>query len=110
MAEKPDPDELAERALDPKNEDDVARAIAQLTPEQAEHFVGILERAIRRRRIQLIGYLVSLVVLLIGEFVALVVYGAADEGQFVGWVFFLPFLAVGLVLYIFGKWSASIKK
>jgi hypothetical protein len=110
MAEKPDPDVLAERALDPKNEDDVARAISQLTPEQAEHFVGILERAIRRRRIQLIGYLIALVVLLVGEFGALLYYGTAPEGTFVGWVFFLPFLAVGLVLYLFGRWSSSIKK
>ena len=111
MAETPEsaPEALAERALDPKNEADVAKAISQLSPEQAQHFVAVLERMIKRRRIQLIGYLVSLVVLLVGEVLALGYYGAVPEGSFVGWVFFLPFAAVGLVLFGFGKWSSRVK-
>lgn len=100
---------LAQEALDPKKEDDVAKAISQLTPEEAAHFVGVLEKAIRRRRIQLIGYLTSLAVLLVGMFFALVYYGAAEEGSFVGWVFFLPFLAVGAIFYVFGRWANRIR-
>ena len=102
-------EQLATQALDPKNEDHVARAIAQLTPEEAEHFVGLLERAIRRRRVQLIGYLLALVVLLVGEFLALAYFGASDPGTFVGWVFFVPFVAVGAVFFIFGRWANRLR-
>lgn len=100
---------LAQDALDPKNQDDVARAISQLTPEEAAHFVGVLEKAIKRRRIQLIGYLLSLVVLLVGMVLALAYYGASEEGSFVGWVFFLPFLAVGALFYVFGRWANRVR-
>ena len=100
---------LANEALDPRKEDDVAKAISQLSPEEAAHFVEILERAIKRRRIQLIGYLTGLVVLLVGMFLALAVYGAADEGTFVGWVFFLPFIAVGLIFFVFGRWANRVR-
>lgn len=100
---------LADRAMDPRNEQDVAEAISKLTPEEARYFVGILEKSIRRRRIQLIGYLVALVVLLVGMFFALAYYGAAEEGKFVGWVFLLPFLAIGLVFWIFGRWANRIR-
>ncbi len=104
-----DPEALADDALDPKKEDAVAEAIQQLTPEEAAHFVGLLEKAIRRRRIQLIGYLVGLVVLLVGMFLSLLYVGASPAGSFVGWVFLLPILAVGLIFYGFGRWANSIK-
>ena len=100
---------LANEALDPRKEDDVAKAISQLSPEEAAHFVEILERAIKRRRIQLIGYLTGLVVLLVGMFLALAVYGAADVGTFVGWVFVLPFIAVGLIFFVFGRWANRVR-
>lgn len=98
-------EELASAALDPRKEDDVAKAISQLTPEEAAHFVELLERAIKKRRIQLIGYLCALVALLIGMLLAIAYYGAADKGTFVGWVFFLPFIAVGAIFYLFGRWA-----
>ena len=102
-------EELVEAALDPRKEDDVAKAISQLSPEEAAHFVEILERAIRRRRIQLIGYLTALVVLQTGMLLALAYYGAADKGTFVGWVFFVPFLAVGLIFFLFGRWANRLR-
>ena len=113
MAEAGKPDAtraevLANAALDPKKEADVARAISQLSPEEAQHFVELLERSIRRRKIQLFGYLLSLVVLLAGTFFALVYYGSAGEGRFVGWVFFLPFVAVGIIFYVFGRWAKRV--
>lgn len=98
-------EELANAALDPRKEADVARAISKLTPEEAAHFAELLERSIKRRKIQLVGYLLSLVVLLVGMFFALAYYGAYGEGRFVGWVFFLPFIAVGLIFYLFGRWA-----
>ncbi len=105
----PDPEALAADALDPKKEDAVADAISKLTPEEAQHFVGLLEKAIRRRRIQLIGYLLGLVVLLVGMFLSLLYVGSSPDGTFVGWVFLLPILAVGLIFYGFGRWANRLK-
>jgi uncharacterized membrane protein len=100
---------LAAEALDPQKEDDVAKAVSQLTPEEAAHFVALLERAIKRRRIQLIGYLVALVVLMVGMFLALAYFGASEEGSFVGWVFLLPFVAVGAIFFVFGRWANRVR-
>ena len=112
MADSKEPgraEALAKEALDPKKEDEVAKAISQLSPDEAAHFVAILERAIRRRRIQLVGYLTALVVLMVGMFLALAYYGAAEEGTFVGWVFFIPFIAVGLIFFAIGRWANRIR-
>jgi hypothetical protein len=103
------PADLAERAMDPKNLSDVERAIQQLSPDEAQHFLKLLERGIKRRKIQMVGYMLALIVLLLGQFGAIVYYGAADEGTFVGWVFFLPFLAVGLVFWLFGRWARRLE-
>lgn len=104
-----DPKALAQEALDPKKEADVAKAVAQLTPEQALHFLELLERQIKQRRIQLIGYLTAMFIMLVGTVIALVVIGRAEPGTFMGWVFFIPLLAVALVLLIFGRWANRIK-
>ncbi len=107
MAERAD--QLAEDALDPKKFDDVAKAVTQLTPEEAAHFANLLEKALKRRKVQLVGYLLALVVVLVGMFFAMGVWVTRDEGDFVGWVFFLPFLAVGIIFFVFGRWAKSIK-
>ena len=39
--------------------------------------------------------------------VALYVYGTKEPGQFVGWVFLVPFALVGLILQIFGRLAKS---
>ena len=62
--------------------------------------------AIRKRRIQLLGYLVAMIVWLLGMVGALVWYGT-HEG-FVGYVFIIPFGFVGIVLWAFGKWAAKV--
>jgi hypothetical protein len=98
-------DKMVEQAFDPKQQDVVARAIEQLSPEEATYFLDKLERAIRKRKIQLGGYLAAMVVWLFGMVWALFYYGAQPEGTFVGWVFIIPFGAVGLVLVLFGKWA-----
>jgi hypothetical protein len=99
------PDDIVEQAFDPKKQDAVAQAIEQLSPEEAQYFLDKLERAIRKRKLQLTGYLVAMVLWLIGMVVALYVYGSAPEGKFVGWVFIIPFAAVGVTLMMFGRAS-----
>jgi len=101
-------DDMVEKAFDPKQQDVVARAIEQLSPDEAMYFLDKLERAIKKRKIQLTGYLVAMVVWLLGMVTALFVYGAATEGTFVGWVFVAPFGAVGLVLMLFGRWGDRV--
>jgi hypothetical protein len=106
---EPRPETLAEAALDPKKEADVAKAISKLTPQEALHFLELLEKQVKARRIQLIGYLAALLVMLLGTVVALVIVGRADRGTFVGWVFFVPLIAVGIVLFGFGRWANRVK-
>jgi hypothetical protein len=83
----------------------MAASLKNLSPEQAAQVLAVLEKALKRRKIQLWGYLVAGIVLIIGMLAALYVYGATDEGTFVGWVFFVPVGLVGIVLYGFGAWS-----
>ena len=98
-------DEMVDKAFDPKQQDVVAKAIEQLSPEEAGYFLDKLERAIRKRKIQLGGYLAAMVVFLFGMVWALFYYGAQPEGTFVGWVFIIPFAGVGAILVLFGKWA-----
>jgi hypothetical protein len=100
-----DAEEMVDQAFDPKKQDNLARAIEQLSPEEAQFFLDKLERAIRKRKIQLTGYLAAMVVWLIGMVTALYVYGSSPEGTFVGWVFIIPFAAVGIILVAFGRLS-----
>ncbi len=96
---------LAARAMDPKQLAEVEAAIQQLTPDEAAHFLGLITRAIKRRKIQLVGYLFALVVLLGGQVGALVYFGMSSGGSSVGWVFLVPFLLVGVVFWLFGRWA-----
>ena len=63
---------------------------------------------LRKRKLQLAGYLVAMALWLAGMLFALVLYGTAEG--FVGWVFLLPFGLVGLTLWAFGKWAERIGK
>jgi hypothetical protein len=95
-----------EHAFDPKKQEQLARAIEKLTPEEAQYFLWKLENSIKKRKIQLTGYLVAMVVWLIGMLFALAYYGMADG--FVGWVFLAPFALVGVILFMFGKWGDAV--
>lgn len=77
----------------------------KLSPEAVEAFFRAVEKAERRRKIMLGGYLLALVVLIVGMVASFVVVGSAPKGKFMGWVFLLPFLAVGIIFVIFGRWS-----
>ena len=106
MAEKPAEDPLVAKAFNADKHMELARAIEQLDPEEAQFFLEKLERAIKKRKIQITGYLAAMVVWLVGMMFALVYYGMASG--FVGWVFLAPFLLVGIVLYGFGRWANHV--
>jgi len=80
-------------------------ADVKLTAAEMAAFVRAVGRAQKRRRILLGGYLLALAVMLVGTVAALVVYGRAPRGTFVGWVFLCPFAAVGAILWLFGRWA-----
>jgi hypothetical protein len=106
VAEKAAEDPLVAKAFNADKHEELAHAIEQLNPEEAQFFLEKLERAIRKRKIQITGYLVAMVVWLVGMMFALAYYGMAEG--FVGWVFLAPFGLVGVVLYAFGKWSERV--
>jgi hypothetical protein len=85
---------------------DIARAIEQLTPEEAAYFLHKLEAAYRKRKIQLSGYLVALVAWLVGMTMALIYFGMNDLSS--AWAFLVPFGIVGVILYAFGAWSERV--
>lgn len=99
-------DPLVAKAFSADKHEELAHAIEQLNPDEAQFFLEKLERAIRKRKIQITGYLVAMVVWLVGMMFALAYYGIAEG--FVGWVFLAPFGLVGVVLYAFGKWSERV--
>jgi hypothetical protein len=101
-------DPLVAQAFDTKKHEDLARAIEKLSPDEAAFFLHKLEMAVRKRKIQITGYLVAMAVWLVGMMLALAYFGMHDG--FVGWVFLAPFGFVGLVLYVFGKWADSVSK
>jgi hypothetical protein len=96
-------DPLVAKAFDAGKHEELARAVEQLSPEEAEFFLHRLEAALRKRKIQLLGYLVAMFVWLLAMVAALAYYGMSDG--FVGWVFLLPFALVGVILYLFGMWA-----
>jgi hypothetical protein len=84
----------------------IARAIEQLTPEEAAYFLHKLEAAYRKRKIQLSGYLVAMVAWLVGMTMALVYFGMSDLSS--AWAFLVPFGIVGVILYVFGAWAERV--
>ena len=94
-------DPLVAQAFDADKHADLAKAIEQLSPDEALFFVTKLEAALKKRRLQLLGYLVAMLVWLVGTVFALVYYGS--NSGFTGWVFLLPFALVGVILFAFGK-------
>jgi hypothetical protein len=107
VAKDPAEDPMVAKAFDANKHDELAAAVEKLSPEEAEFFLKRLEIALRKRKIQLTGYLVAMLVWLLGMVGALVYYGMSSG--FVGWVFLAPFAIVGLVLWIFGRWANRIQ-
>ena len=101
-------DPLVAQAFDANKHVELARAIEELSPDEAAFFLDKLERALRKRKLQITGYLSAMAAWLVGMVLALVYFGTHDG--FVGWVFLVPFGLVGLVLYGFGRWANRISK
>ena len=78
----------------------------KLSQEQIDRLIAQIERVERKRKIMLAGYLIAAFLLIAGQVTAFFVFASAPSGVFVGWVFFVPFLVVGLVLWSFGHWAA----
>lgn len=101
-------DPLVAKAFDADQHAELAQAIENLSPEEAQFFLHKLEAALKKRRTQLLGYLVAMVVWLIGTVFALVYFGTHDG--FTGWVFLIPFALVGVILFVFGRWAERLGK
>ena len=107
MASPPDEDPLVAQAFDARSrQEDLVRAIAQLKPDEAAFFLHRLEAALRKRKIQLSGYLVAMVAWLVGMTLALMYFGMNDLSA--AWAFIVPFGAVGAILYGFGTWANRV--
>ncbi|HEY4055392.1 MAG TPA: hypothetical protein VGM39_02250 [Kofleriaceae bacterium] len=99
--EAQDEDKLVAGVFDKSKHDQIAAAVKNLSSEEAEFFLWKLECAIRKRKIQITGYLVAIGLWAVGMFFALAYYGT--HNGFVGWAFLAPFAVVGVVLWLFGK-------
>ncbi len=89
--------------------DEIAAAIVKLSPDEAAFFLHKLEAANRKRRVQLWGYLVALIIWALTMIFAMLYYAYSPRGVFVGWIFIVPFVAVGSLLFLFGKWADTIE-
>jgi hypothetical protein len=99
-------DPLVVQAFDTRKHEDLARAIEQLSPDEAAFFLHKLEAAIRKRKLQITGYLVAMGAWLVGMTLALIYFGMNDG--FTLWVFVVPFGIVGVILYGFGTWAERV--
>lgn len=105
-AAQPGEDPLVSKAFDKDKHEELAAAIQQLDPAEAAFFLKKLEAALKKRKMQIVGYLVAMFVWVVGMVFGLAYFGT--HGGFTGWVFLAPFAAVGVVLYGFGRWANRI--
>jgi hypothetical protein len=102
-------DPLVAKAFDRKQSyEELEKAVAQLSPEEAAFFLHKLETAMRRRNIQVTGRLVALIAWLAGMTLALIYFGANDA--YAAWAFIVPFGIAGAILYGFGTWEKRVSK
>lgn len=101
------PKELAEQLNDPVFRERIEQAVSNLPPEKAAELVALLEASIRRRKVELIGYISAAIVLLIGMVIAVYTYGRAAHDQFIGWVFLAPLAAAGVIMIAVARWAAK---
>lgn len=106
MSKPAEEDPLVAQAFKADKHEELARMVERLSSDEAAFFLVKLEAAIRKRKIQITGYLVAMLFWVLGMFFALVYYGSVDG--FVGWVFLLPFGLVGVILFAFGKWAEKV--
>ncbi|HEU5060193.1 MAG TPA: hypothetical protein VFU21_26860 [Kofleriaceae bacterium] len=97
-------------AADVMSDEDFARKLAALTPEQRAMFERALELTVKNRRMLMTGYLATALALVLGLAWALYIYGKTHGGdQFMGWVFLVPPLVASIVLIMFGRLARRLK-
>jgi hypothetical protein len=104
-AEKSD-DPILAKAFQESKHEELLKMFNELPPEVSAYYVVKLEATLKKRKLQLTGYLVALLVWLVAMVLALAYFGSTDG--FTGWVFLVPFALVGGILYLFGKWSEAV--
>jgi hypothetical protein len=100
---------IADAARDPERHARLAAAIEQLTPEEAQKVLAVLEREMRSRSIQLYGYIASGIVLIVGMLGVLVYWGSVPDGTSVAWTIPIPFLFVAVILWACGRWANRVR-
>jgi hypothetical protein len=89
---------------------ELARKLAELTPEQADMFVRALHLAMRKRRVLITGYVLTALSLVLGWLWALYIYGRTrGSGEFMAWVFLVPPAMASVVLVTFGRISRRLR-
>lgn len=92
------------------SDEEFAKKLAELTPEQRAMFERALELTVKKRRVLMTGYLATAVALVLGLAWALYIYGRTHGGeQFMGWVFLVPPLVASMVLILFGRLARRLK-
>ncbi len=76
-----------------------------LPPEVKEAFTLVVRRLEKRRKINLAGYLLALVVMITGLVGGLAYMGGAAKGEFRGWILVVPLALIGLIFWVFGRWA-----
>jgi hypothetical protein len=90
--------------------DEIAQAVAKLDPTEAAYFLNRLQGAIRKRKIQLWGYLTAIAMWAVTMGLALMYWVSTPRGTFVGWIFIIPFISVGVMLFLFGRWGDAVQQ
>jgi hypothetical protein len=103
------PGDLTQRLEDPAFRSQIEEAISNMPPEKAAELVAMLESSLRRRKIELFGYLGAALVLLLGMVGALYYYGSSDSRDFVGWVFLVPLGLAGAIMWGVGRWAQGAR-
>jgi hypothetical protein len=93
-----------------RGDEELAKKLEELTPEQAELFVRALHLAMRKRRVLIAGYIAAAISLVLGWLWALYIYGATSgSGEFMAWVFLVPPTLAAILLVTFGRISRRLR-
>ena len=88
----------------------IEEELKKLSPEEAAVFVEMLELAMKKRRMMLLGYIIALLVLIGGTVFSLWAYATREPGTFIGWALLVPFAGVGVVFVVFAKLTKRMGK
>jgi hypothetical protein len=92
------------------SDEDFAKKLAALTPEQRAMFERAFALTVKKRRVLMLGYLATALSLVLGLAWALYIYGKTHGGEdFMGWVFLVPPLVASTVLILFGRLARRIR-